>query len=252
MVYNQDRGAPDNNKNIDVVILCGGKGTRMYPLTADIPKPMVPIGEKPVLEHIIRNYQKCGFKNFKLCVGHKKEHIINHFENLDPDLNLQCIDTGEETNTAERLWKVKDVISDDFFLNYADVLHNANFADMYDAFKQRKKMAAMLVIPLRTAYGIMHLDDDNYSFNYEEKPTFFNMWTNAGSLLFNKEIFRHWDLVDSDFSRGMITKLAKMNEFYGYKHTGFWSGMDTVKENELLNGMWADKKARWADIINLT
>jgi glucose-1-phosphate cytidylyltransferase len=77
------------------------------------------------------------------------------------------------------------------------------------------------------------------------------MWTNGGTLIFNKEIFRHWDFADSDFSRGMITRLAKMKEFYGYKHTGFWSGMDTEKENEVLNKMWHENRAKWLDIPNL-
>jgi len=233
----------------DVIILCGGKGTRLYPLTADIPKPMVKIGDLPVIEHIIKLYEFYGYRNIKLLTGYKGEVIQNYFEDKYKDrrgINIQCIDTGENSDTAERIWQIRNTVTNTFFLSYSDVLADLNLASMLKFHKKHKKVGTMAVYPLTTSYGIVRFDEDKIAYEYLEKPIIKSLFINAGFFIFNSTLFDLWEWSSTDFSKGMLVKLCRERLIACYEHKGFWSGMDTVRENEILNEMWRTGKAKWA------
>ena len=233
-------------EEFDVIILCGGKGTRLYPLTADIPKPMVKIGDLPVIEHIIRLYKFFGFYNIKLLVGYKGDIIQNYFKDRYEEMNIQCIETGEESDTAERIWQIRNSVSDTFFLSYSDVLADLNLDSMLEIHKKHKKIGTMAAYPLMTSYGIVKFDGNKTAYEYLEKPIIDVFSINAGFFIFNSTLFDHWEWSSTDFSKGMLVKLCREKLIACYEHEGFWSGMDTVRENEILNEMWERGKAKWA------
>ncbi len=230
----------------DVVILAGGHGTRMYPLTANIPKPMVKIGGIPVIEHTIRLFEYYGFKNIKILVGYKKEVIQNYFNGRYNNLNIECIDTGEKSDTAERIWKVRDMVSNTFFLSYSDLLADINLNALLNFHKKSKKIGTMAVYPLKTSYGVVYFDDSKIAYRYDEKPILYDYNVNAGYFVFNSDLFDNWSWESTDFSRSMLVKLSREHQLACYKHEGFWGGMDTVRENELLNKIWNSGDAKWA------
>lgn len=232
---------------MDVVILCGGKGTRLYPLTADIPKPMVKIGDLPVIEHIIRLYGYYNFKNIKLLLGFKGDLIREYFEdNPIEGLDIQCIDTGLEADTAERIWKIRNEVTDEFFLSYSDVLADVDLSSMLEFHRKKGCLGTLAVYPLLTSYGIVKLDKDNIATQYLEKPVINDYLINAGFFIFNSSLFDEWEWSSTDFSKGMLVKLCREQKVACYEHNGFWSGMDTVRENEILNRLWKNGEAKWA------
>jgi len=235
-------------KNVEAVILAGGKGSRLYPLTKDIPKSMVKIGEYPVIEHIVRYFHYFGINKIKILIGHKGEVISHHFKNnFQLKIDIECIPTGEDEGTAERLWKVREGLASDFLLSYSDILFNVNLEEMWRFHRDKAKVGTISAVPLRTSYGIVKTDNAAISLDYLEKPVFQDIWMNGGLFIFKKTIFDKWDKgLDNDFSRGMLPKLAKLQEIAVYQHKGFWSGMDTVRENEMLNELWKKKEAEWA------
>jgi len=230
----------------DVVVLAGGKGKRLYPLTMDLPKPMVRIGDMPVLEHLVKLFEYYGLSSIKILVGYKGDIIKKYFHGRYTNLDIQCIDTGSDADTAERLWQVRNKVSDTFFLSYSDVLADIDLQRMYEFHEKAGKKGTMATYPLTTSYGIVHFDGDNIAYEYREKPMFENYHINAGFFVFNSSIFDTWEWGSRDFSKGMIVKLARERQLACYRHDGFWSGMDTVRENEILNEMWNSGDARWA------
>lgn len=233
-------------KEVDVVILCGGKGSRLYPLTGKVPKPMVKIGDLPVLEHLIKYYQYYGYRNFKLLLGYKGESIKDYFKNRYKNLHIEYLDTGINTNTAERIWQIKDKLPRIFLLSYADVLANINLKEEMAFHLSHKKVGTMSIVPLKTSYGVVKFDSHSIATNYLEKPIFYDRWINAGFFIFNSTLFNYWSWESKDFSQGMLVKLAKLGLLGCFKHYGFWSGMDTVRENSVLNELWNKGEAKWA------
>ena len=233
-------------EKIDVVILAGGKGSRLYPLTKDIPKPLVRIGELPVLGHIVKYFGHFGIKNVKVLVGYKGDAIREYFRDNFKEMNIECIDTGEDSDTAERLWQIRKAVSDRFILSYSDVLSNINLNNEVSFHIKKGKVGTMGLVPLRTPYGVLSLDDNDIAVDYVEKPVFYDYWMNCGLFVFEKALFDYWDWKNTDFSKGMLVKLAKLSQLSGYKHQGFWSGMDTIRENEILNELWKKNEAEWA------
>lgn len=234
------------NTPIDVVILAGGKGTRLHPITHNVPKPMLSIGPMPIMEHVMRIFGYYGFKNFKILTGYRGDVIRKHFESRNSTMCIECIPTGIKSDTAERIWRVRNKVSDTFFLSYADVLANINFRTQLIFHHKKGKVGTMAVVPLRIPYGIAKFDEKNIAFDYLEKPILLDCWVNAGFFIFNSDLFDHWEWWDTDFSKGMLPALSKSGMLACYKHDGFWATMDTVREYEILNNLWKSGKAKWA------
>lgn len=241
-------------KDNDVVLLCGGKGSRLRPLTWDAPKPMIRIGSLPIVEHAIRLYEYYEYENFKLLIGYMGEIIQKYFKHRKSASNIKCIDTGLDAGTAERIWQVRNQLSDTFLLSYADVLADLNVDQQMMFHRKHQKIGTMTVTPLRTSYGVVNFDSNGIAYDYLEKPVLYDYWINAGSFVFESSLFDYWEWEDTDFSRGMLSSLSRAGLIGCYVHNGFWSTMDTIREYEILNELWEESfqlkpemgEAKWA------
>jgi glucose-1-phosphate cytidylyltransferase len=252
-----------------VVIFCGGLGTRLREETEYRPKPMVPVGNRPILWHIMKHYATHGHKDFILCLGYKGEVIKDYFRNYhwntsdvtlrlgphpettyhnthdEEDWSVTMIDTGEKTMTGGRLKRVMKFIHDEeFLLTYGDGVSDVNINDVI-AF-HRKKGAAATLTAVRPSgrFGELDLHDGMVS-NFMEKPRDGHASINGGFFVLNKSV---GDLLDGDrcvFEQAPLRQLSEKGQLAAYTHEGFWQCMDNIREMEMLNDLWATGNAPW-------
>ena len=254
-----------------VVILCGGIGTRLKEETEFRPKPLVRIGNMPILWHIMKIYSHFGFNDFILCLGYKgeliKEYFINNEwmnsdfilnlrdksiklvgNNKPLDWNVTFVDTGLETETGARIKKIEKYIDGDFFLaTYGDGVGNIDINRLIEFHKKNGKTATLTGLKPVSKYGILNLDKKNNELiiDFEEKPVM-EEWISGGFFVFDKKIFDYLtEDVNCKLEREPFERLAKDKEFTVYKHDGFWACMDTFKEAEWLKKLWSSGKAPW-------
>ena len=254
------------------VLFCGGLGTRIRDVSENIPKPMVPVGDKPILWHLMHYYSQFGHKDFVLCLGYKanviKEYFLNHkpqtyadcvvtgFGNQveilgDPqqDWRIAMIDTGIWRNIGERLWAVREHVANEemFFANYSDGLSNVNLTEMIEAFRASKKIACFTAV--RPSFSL-HLVDMRPSGKVERirASQDANLWINGGFFIFHKEIFDYMregdELVEAPFQR-----LIEADQLMAFRHEGFWRPMDTLKDKQILEDLVEKGTMPW--LLNL-
>jgi glucose-1-phosphate cytidylyltransferase len=225
---------------MQVVILCGGQGTRLRPKTEEIPKPLIPIGERPILWHLMKVYARHGHKDFILCLGHLGEMIREYFskpENVEPGWNIEFADTGVGSTKAERLLKVRDLIKgENFLLAYGDDLSSVNINEIVDCHVKNNKIVTLMAINPVSQFGIIEIDGSDAVTNFKEKPKL-SHWINAGYYVFNKRIF---DYLQPDFEleKEPLEKLAAENQIVAFKFDGFFKTMNTLKDVLEFNNMW--------------
>ena len=229
-----------------VVILCGGKGTRLSEETITIPKPMVKIGDKPIIWHLMKIFSYFGFDEFILATGYKKEVIENFFTNNQDFKKIETIDTGQETLTGGRLLRLKEKLSEEktFLMTYGDGLCDINIQNLVDFHKNHKKIATLTAVHPPVRFGELKLQEDKIV-DFQEKPQANAGWVNGGFFVLNNEILNYIDNDQTIFEREPMTKLSKSGELMAYKHEKFWQCMDTMRDKILLNKMWNNKKAPW-------
>lgn len=243
------------------VILAGGQGSRMGKLTEEIPKPMVPIGGKPMLLHIIEYYCKWGIRSFVLCCGYKYSYIRSFFCQFGEavqelgatavkveyqDCSLIIADTGIDTGTAGRVAKIATYIDADFFLTYGDGLSDIDLDALYEKHLEQKNMVTVSAVHPRERFGIMKLGADDRVVAFEEKAPNLDVWINGGFMVMNKNIFTHIKPTDDSLERDFFPRLAEQNLLGAFRHQGFWQCMDTIDEKELLDGLYINGAAPWA------
>ena len=251
-----------------VVILCGGKGTRLAEETVDKPKPLVELNDRPILEYIMRYYYKYNFKNFVLALGYKGELIKNFFLNYDynysdlniklktkkkkliknlkiPDWNIDLIDTGRETLTGGRLLRLKSTLhkEENFMLTYGDGLCDVNLKKLIKFHLDNKKIATVTAVRPMSRFGNIQIIKNNV-ISFKEKIQQNEGWINGGFFVFNKKIFNYLSNDQTILEQEPMTKLVKDNQIAAYKHEGFWACMDTLRDKEEL-----EKKNNWEKII---
>ncbi|MBD3155541.1 MAG: NTP transferase domain-containing protein [Candidatus Aenigmarchaeota archaeon] len=235
---------------MEVVIFCGGKGTRLWPHTENGNKHMIEIGGRPILWHLMKIYSSNGFKDFVLCLGKYGGDIWEYFskkENIEENWKIKFVNTGDETPKAGRLAKVKKFVKgENFFVTYGDGVSDVNIKDLFNFHKKHGKIATLTAVRVPNQYGILDIDDKDeyYTINsFREKPRL-DYWLNGGFFVFNKKIFDYLDK-DKDLEREVLKKIAEEGELSAYKHNGFWKSMDTFKDVIQLNELWEDS-APWA------
>jgi len=252
-----------------VVLLAGGMGTRLSEETDIRPKPMVEIGGKPILWHIMKIYSHYGFNDFIVCLGYKgyfiKEYFYHYFlHNSDVTFDFSkqnqerivhntkaepwkvtLVDTGAETMTGGRLKRVKEYIENEtFMMTYGDGVSNINIKELVDHHKHLGKKATLTAVLPSGKFGALAMDGDTIT-AFQEKPKGDGSWVNGGFFILESSVF---DLIKDDstiWEREPLEQLASSGELTAYKHNGFWKPMDTLRDKIELNAMWESGTAPW-------
>lgn len=253
------------SKKIQVIILCGGKGERMKEETEFKPKPMVLIGNKPILWHIMKIYAHYGYNEFILALGYKGEMIKDYFlneralindftlntsnneikfhNNKSDDFKITFVDTGLESLTGERLLKIKEYITgEEFMATYGDGVGDIDINRLIDFHRRQGTIGTITVAHPYSKYGLIKINDErNLAVHFEQKPLMYD-YVSTGFMVFNKKSF---DYFDEGMMENAFPKLIKENQLSIYKHHGFWKGMDTYREFEEMNKLWETDRP-WA------
>lgn len=253
-----------------VVIFAGGLGTRISEETDVRPKPMVEIGGKPILWHIMKIYNHYGFDEFIICLGYKsyviKEYFMNyylhnsdvtielgnnkvdvHFTNAE-SFKVTLVDTGLETKTAGRLKRIQKYIGDeDFMLTYGDGLADVNVQELISFHKNHGKIATLTAVQPEARFGGMDLSDLGAVLKFQEKPKGDGKWINGGFFVLNSKVFdylpEHADKLM--WEEDPLENLTKDGELCAYKHYGFWKCMDALRDKMELEDLWKNNNAQW-------
>lgn len=231
----------ENLKNIPLVILAGGRGTRISEYTLNIPKPMIKIGRIPILKHIINYYESFGVNKILIAAGYKKELIQDYFKNKK---NVKIIDTGLNTLTGGRLLRLKKNLNDVFFLTYGDGLSNVNIQKLYNFHIKCKKIATVTAVHPVARFGEI-IFKKNAVVKFNEKPRVKNDWINGGFFVFNKKIFEYLNNDKTILENEPMKKLTKKNQLSCFRHEGFWQCMDTLREKMILDDLNKSKNCPW-------
>ncbi|MGF2038728.1 MAG: glucose-1-phosphate cytidylyltransferase [Nostoc sp. CmiVER01] len=252
-----------------VVLFCGGLGTRLRELSSNIPKPMVHIGYRPILWHVMKYYAHYGHKDFILCLGYKADVIKNYFLNYDEcvsndftlqeggrkiqlvnsdieDWNITFVDTGLTSNIGQRFKAVEKYLDGEevFLANYSDGLTDLHLPDLIEDFYRHKKIASFLCVKPSQSFHLVSTQE-NGLVNDIQSVQQAGIRINGGFFVFNKDIFKYIEsgeeLVLEPFQR-----LIKIKELVAYKYNGFWACMDTFKEQQQLDDMYCQGNAPWA------
>ena len=227
-----------------VVILCGGKGTRLAEETKLIPKPMVKIGNKPILIHIMNIYQKYGFNEFVLAVGYRG-FVIENYLKKNKKFKVKIFKTGLNNLTGKRLFKLRNYLKNErFMLTYGDGVTNQNLKSLLNFHVKNKKIATLTAVRPPTRFGELSLNNKSTVNKFEEKPHINQGWINGGFFVFEPQIFNFLSNKNTMLEREPINKLVKKKQLAAYQYRGFWHCMDTMRDKILLNKIWRKKK-KW-------
>ena len=232
---------------VRVLILCGGRGTRLQGATHVVPKALVKIGDQPILWHLIHIYVAQGFRRFTLLTGYLHEEIDRFLADAEwpPGVVVDAVDTGLDTNTGGRVHAVADLLVDEgtFCLTYGDGVADIDLGALLDLHRSSEATATMTVVRPFCQWGVALLEDDGRVLGFEEKPQL-DHWINGGFFCVEPEILAYLG-PDSVFERAPLEGLAAAGKLSAYRHTGFWECMDTHKDVLELNELWASGSAPW-------
>jgi glucose-1-phosphate cytidylyltransferase len=251
-----------------LVILAGGLGTRISEESIIKPKPLIEIGNMPIIWHIMKLYSYYNVRDFIICCGYKgyliKEYFANyslhssdvtidieknsihvHKKNAE-DWRITLVDTGENTFTGGRVLRIKNYIKDDFLLTYGDGLADINIKQLIKYHKFNKKIGTMTAVQPLGRFGVVEINNKkNLVKNFSEKPKGDGSWINGGFFVLKKDIFKYLKDDTTVWEKEPLEKLSKNNQLVAYKHNGFWHPMDTVRDKKFLEDLWYSKKAPW-------
>jgi glucose-1-phosphate cytidylyltransferase len=237
------------------VILCGGKGTRAYPQSLEIPKPLIPVGEVPILLHLMRIYAGQGFSDFVLAAGYRADLMVEfaesfgeHTEGGGPDESgwrVEVVDTGEETGTGGRIagcFEATD-LGGRFLATYGDGLGSVDIRSLVGFHASHGGAVTVTAVPLPSPYGTMEWDESGRVRRFTEKPRLQDHWINAGFFVIEERALGIWQ--GDDLEREVLPALADAGELYAYRHTGFWRSMDTYKDALELSALCEEGEGPW-------
>jgi glucose-1-phosphate cytidylyltransferase len=232
-----------DDRSIRTVILCGGKGTRAYPHTVDVPKPLLEVAGKPVLLHVLEIYARQGHTKFVLAAGYRADLIARFAETLPADWKVEVVDTGLETNTGERVRLVADRVGDTFFVNYSDGLGDVDLASLLEFHRSHGRAATLTTVPLPSPYGTVDLGPRGRVERFLEKPKIPEHRINAGFFVFNAGVLERTH--GADLEREVLPALSAAGELHAYDHLGFWRSLDTYKDSLELTALCDAEHPPW-------
>ena len=225
------------------VILCGGYGTRLSEETAIKPKPMVKIGDKPILEHIMNIYKCYGYNQFVLALGYKSEYIKKFYKNKK---NIKLVYTGKDTKTGGRLLRLKKYLKNEktFMLTYGDGVSNINIKKAVKFHKKHGKIATITAVRPPVRFGELKISRNKVK-SFKEKPQVGQGWINGGFFIFNNKVLNFIKDDQTMLEKEPLEKLTKTGQLMAFEHKGFWKCMDTMRDKILLNKLWKEDDALW-------
>lgn len=233
-------------KNVTVVILAGGKGTRLAELTRVKPKPLIKIGNKPIIWHIMKIYSHYGIKKFIICLGFKGNLLKNELSKYIKleNWSIKFLNTGINTMTGGRIKKVEKFVKRDkfFCVSYGDGLSDVNIAKLINFHIIKRKAATLTAIRYNNPKGILSISKNSEIIRIKEKPL---EYINGGFFVLTNKIFKYLKDNKSVFEEECLSTLSKNRQLQAYKHNGFWICMDTMREKIAINKIWKKKKAPW-------
>jgi glucose-1-phosphate cytidylyltransferase len=231
--------------SVQVVILAGGFGTRLSEETDLIPKPMVRIGNIPILEHIMNFYSGFGHKDFVVALGYKADVIIQHFEtSKNPEFNVNLVDTGLETSTGGRIKKLVDVLDNEFMLTYGDGLSNVNIDALLDHHRRFGKIATVTAVRPPARFGTIEISNGVVT-KFAEKDPQDAGWINGGFFCLNKKVCDFISDSTTSFESEPLSHLVEIQELSAYEHHGWWQPMDTLRDKRTLESIWSKGDVPW-------
>ena len=228
------------------VILAGGYGTRITEESYLKPKPMIEIGAKPILWHVMKIYSVHKITDFIICCGYRGNVIKEYFSKFNSPLwNIQLIDTGEDTMTGGRLKRIQDHIDDTFCVTYGDGLSDVDINNLISFHKEKKSLATLTAVHPPERFGVLNLSGD-YVTEFHEKFSGESSWINGGFFVFEPEIFDYLKDGDSTIlEKTPLETLAKEHKLTAFRHNGFWYPMDTLRDKNHLEKLWTSGKPPW-------
>jgi glucose-1-phosphate cytidylyltransferase len=254
---------------VKAVLLAGGLGTRLREETEFRPKPMVEVGGKPVLWHIMKTFAVHGITDFIVCTGYRsdvikdyfldyearnndftitlghKREIVFHDQHLEADWRVTVADTGTDTLTAGRIRRIDRYLGDDdrFMVTYGDGLADVDLSDLLAFHEKQGRLATITTVQPLSRFGLLDLDEDGSVLHFREKPQM-DDWVSAGFFVFQREAMSYLD-EDAMLEEEPLARLAADRQLAAYRHHGFWQPMDTYREWRILNELWASGEATW-------
>jgi len=231
--------------NMKVILLAGGFGTRLSEYTKTIPKPMINIGGKPMLFHIMKHYAKYGFKNFYIALGYKGKIIKKYFKKNFFDWNVNFIDTGKNTMTGGRLKRLKKYVGNNtFMMTYGDGISNLNLKKLLKFHKKNKKLVTLTAVRPPARFGAVKLKGQ-YVSSFKEKSKLDEGWINGGFFVMEPKFLDYIKNDNTYLEREPLEKLSKKKQLVAFKHEGFWQCMDTKRDKDKLNKILYKKKIKF-------
>lgn len=231
--------------SVQVIILAGGFGTRLSEETDLIPKPMVRIGDIPILHHIINFYSGFGHKDFVIALGYKANVIIDYFEaNKNSELTITLVDTGLQTSTGGRIKKLKEILDDEFMLTYGDGLSNVNINELLDHHRRFGKIATVTAVRPPARFGTIEISNGIVT-KFAEKDPQDAGWINGGFFCLNKKVCDYISDFTTSFESEPLNDLVEIQELTAYEHQGWWQPMDTLRDKRTLQSIWDKGEAPW-------
>ena len=231
--------------NMKCVILAGGYGTRISEESHMKPKPMIEIGGKPILWHIMKIYSVHKINDFVICLGYKGDQIKEYFDRFDfTPWNIQLVDTGEDTMTGGRLKRIKDHIDDTFCATYGDGVSDIDINRLISYHKEKKSLATLVAIHPPERFGVLNLSGD-YVTEFHEKHRGESSWINGGFFVFEPKIFDYLQDDSTVLEKTPLETLAKEQQLTAFKHNGFWHPMDTLRDKNHLEKLCASGNTPW-------
>ena len=237
-----------------VVLLAGGRGSRFGEITKNTPKPLLTIGGKPILWHVMKIYSYYGYKDFVLGLGYKSEAFKDYFRKEDNeyvnseipiDWNVDWVVSGDDVDTGGRIKSISHLIKEEcFLLSWGDIVSDINISALKTFHDNHGREATVTAIPFRSKFGLMSLYGNQVSY-FDEKPIIPDKWINGAFFVLNSDTLELIDDESTKWEKEPMNKLAESGELMAYKHKGFWQCMDTPQERQLLEELWESGNAPW-------
>lgn len=245
--------------NTVAVILAGGKGTRISEETRYIPKPMIMVGDRPIIHHIMDEFVSWGIDEFVILTGYKQEIIFGHFFGCSEDITREgnytvckskdwkvtLVPSGMESQTGGRLLFLKGLISDDFFFTYGDGLSDIDLSKVIKLHKEKNAIATVSGVHPAPRFGSLFIRDDGLVQEFGEKVDHLDGWINGGFSVLSPKILDYINSEQCNLEKDVYPQLAKDGNLYSVTHDGFWQCVDTIRDLDLLNSIYLEKGRIW-------